>query len=95
VLRESLACGTPFVSTNVGSIAEIADTAYSILVPAGDCDALCEAIQEILGDSYAKAARDYQPQSWSNSAAELCELLQSLPVNESRKVQEPVELSPI
>ena len=36
VLRESLACGTPFVATNVGGISEIAHPDYSLLVPAED-----------------------------------------------------------
>ena len=36
VLRESLACGTPFVASNVGEINEIADSRFSLLVPPKD-----------------------------------------------------------
>ena len=37
VLRESLACGTPFVASDVGGISEIAGPESSILVPSRGC----------------------------------------------------------
>jgi glycosyltransferase involved in cell wall biosynthesis len=40
VLRESLACGTPFVATRVGGIPEIANGQSARLVPPGDSSAL-------------------------------------------------------
>jgi glycosyltransferase involved in cell wall biosynthesis len=46
VLRESLACGTPFVASRVGGISEIAEEGSCTLVPPGDAAALAEALRE-------------------------------------------------
>lgn len=43
VLLESLACGTPFIATDVGDVATLRDAA-SVIVPAGDAAALADAI---------------------------------------------------
>jgi len=48
VLRESLACRTPFVASNVGGIIEIADPGSSLLVPPEDHSALADAIAQAL-----------------------------------------------
>src|SRR5207248_1750555 len=48
VLRESLACGTPFVATRVGGIHEIAYAPDDQLVPADDPAALADAIERSL-----------------------------------------------
>jgi glycosyltransferase involved in cell wall biosynthesis len=49
VLRESLACGTPFVATRVGGVPEIAGCgAHNRLVPAGDPAAFAEALAAAL-----------------------------------------------
>jgi len=48
VLRESLACGTPFVATRVGGVGEIAEGTTNRLVPAEDPAALADAITESL-----------------------------------------------
>jgi teichuronic acid biosynthesis glycosyltransferase TuaC len=49
VLRESLACGTPFVASRVGGISEIAEPSSSLLVPPEDPAALADAIAQALG----------------------------------------------
>lgn len=48
VLREALACGRPFVATDVGGIPEIAHPSYSTLIPPGDAEALAEALEAVL-----------------------------------------------
>src|SRR5207247_9071660 len=48
VLRESLACGTPFVASRVGGIVEIAEACSGHLVPPDDPGALAEAIGRTL-----------------------------------------------
>lgn len=75
VLRESLACGTPFVSTDAGSVREIAADEYSRTVRCGDVDALQQAMIEILDSSFQDGARAYQPRSWAATAAERLQLM--------------------
>ena len=76
VLRESLACGTPFVSTDAGSVREIAADEYSRVVPCGDVDALQRAMLQILDSSYRDGVTTYQPQSWSATARQWLQVMQ-------------------
>ena len=78
VLRESLACQTPFVSTDVGSIREIADPKYSILVPAADSQALADALDRGLAGQLQQATRNYTARTWSDCADDFTNLLQML-----------------
>ncbi|MBS0260688.1 MAG: glycosyltransferase [Planctomycetes bacterium] len=57
VLVEAAACGTPFVSTDVGGISEIANLSPGPLVPAGDPAALAAAIKEKLLNSEQAASQ--------------------------------------
>jgi glycosyltransferase involved in cell wall biosynthesis len=75
VLRESLACGTPFVSTNVGSIQEIADPSSSILSRKGDAGELADAIETALRGRLRSGAQRYEPRTWNDCAAEVTRLL--------------------
>jgi glycosyltransferase involved in cell wall biosynthesis len=50
VISESLACGKPVISSNVGGIAEIIDSSNGILVESGDEKALTEAIDRMLDE---------------------------------------------
>lgn len=68
VLLESMACGTPFVATNVGGVSEIADPRRDRLVQAGDVSELAEAIASRLDLVPPSIPRRFQPMSWSESA---------------------------
>jgi len=70
VLLESIACGTPFVASDVGGVAEIADPGADRLTPAGDVSALAAAIVEQLSRPSA-GPRRFLPESWERSAAAL------------------------
>jgi glycosyltransferase involved in cell wall biosynthesis len=76
VLRESVACGTPFVASRVGGIEEIADEALDRLVPPENPAALAEGIFQALAARGGGATRGYRPQSWEKSADQLVGLLQ-------------------
>jgi peptidoglycan/xylan/chitin deacetylase (PgdA/CDA1 family)/glycosyltransferase involved in cell wall biosynthesis len=77
VLRESLACGTPFVASRVGGIPEIANGQNSRLVPPDDPAQLADAIAGMLDradrSSFAKASL-----RWQQSAKELLEVIAAL-----------------
>ncbi len=75
VLRESLACGTPFVSTDAGSIGEIAADEFSCVVRRGDVDALHRALLQILDSSYRDGVATYRPQSWTATADQQLRLM--------------------
>jgi teichuronic acid biosynthesis glycosyltransferase TuaC len=79
VLRESLACGTPFVASRVGSIPELAATSpESRLVMPDNPAVLAEAIRDVLNapraDSYVHAGLA----SWDESAANMLRILKAL-----------------
>ncbi|WP_437185828.1 glycosyltransferase [Planctomicrobium sp. SH668] len=78
VLRESLACGTPFVSTDVGSIREIARPDYSMLVPPRDSLAFADAVESLLNIEAKEAAASYVPRIWSHCANETVQLFEHL-----------------
>ena len=74
VLRESKACGTPFVASKVGGIAEIADEGLDQLVAPEDPGALAAAIEAALGQP-RPAATEVHSTSWSASADALIAIL--------------------
>jgi len=76
VLRESLACGTPFVCTKVGSVHEIAEPEYSRLCEKQNPIALASAIEAMLNNKAQQAAANYQPRTWDVCAAEVVELFE-------------------
>lgn len=84
VLRESLACGTPFVSTDVGSIHEFARSEYSTLVPPRNPAALAGAILSMLSPEYGRQAARHHPRTWRTCADETARLLQQL-INQRRE----------
>lgn len=84
VLRESLACGTPFVTTAVGSVREIADPSYSVMVPVNDSAALALGLQTALAPEYRENAARYRARTWQECAAETATLLSELSAGPGR-----------
>lgn len=99
VLREAVSCGRPFVSTDVGSVREIADSrggpAFAELVPIRDATAMAAAIGRALRPEYLAAAQLFPRRSWRDTADDLVELLQRLrgesDVSTTRKRVVPTE----
>ncbi len=78
VLRESLACGTPFACTDVGSINEITDERFSCLAEKGNSTSLANAIQAMLTAQAKQEAGKYRARTWTDCARETTELLEQL-----------------
>ena len=82
VLREAVACGRPFVSTDVGSVREISDShgnpPFAELVPVRDSVAMATAIERVLRPEYFTIAQSLPCRSWRDTARELVSWLQTL-----------------
>jgi glycosyltransferase involved in cell wall biosynthesis len=79
VVLEALACGRPFVATNVGGIPEIMNGECGSLVPPRDPAALATALASVLDQSWdAAAISAHHGRSWEMVAAELSEVFDSL-----------------
>lgn len=65
VLLESLACGTPFVASNVGGVPEIANQDLDSLFPSGDVASLIDAVNNQIEKRGSQAGnsppREFQP----------------------------------
>jgi glycosyltransferase involved in cell wall biosynthesis len=90
VLRESLACGTPFVASDVGGVPEIADGRVGRLVPAGDPTALAVAIDLALHE--APDTSRHRPISWQESSERLTDILSPLVAREKSSADRPLRL---
>jgi peptidoglycan/xylan/chitin deacetylase (PgdA/CDA1 family) len=77
VLRESLACGTPFVASKVGGIAEIAG-AHSRLFPAGNATAMAACLADAI--AHPQPVDDQPSSSWDQSADSLIQILTPLTI---------------
>jgi teichuronic acid biosynthesis glycosyltransferase TuaC len=79
VLRESLACGKPFVASNVGSIPELAaGSTQSRLVTPGNPAALADAIRDALHSPPGGCLTLFRQESWSQSAMRVLRVLEPL-----------------
>ncbi len=77
VLRESLACGTPYVSVDVGDISEISGPGGT-LVPAGNPVAFARAIIEALGDAATRPTPTSRARTWLECAEDFTVLFEDL-----------------
>jgi glycosyltransferase involved in cell wall biosynthesis len=92
VLLEAAACGTPFVATRVGGIPEIAHLGASRLVPAGDAEALSEAIRDGLADGPGPPPPDrHAVRSHADAASDLADFFEQ--VVASRVAAHPAHLA--
>jgi glycosyltransferase involved in cell wall biosynthesis len=78
VLRESLACGTPFVATRVGGTSEVATHPSCRLVPPGNPSDLATAIIASLDDPRPDPENLSATGTWKQSAQRLLEVLRPL-----------------
>lgn len=78
VLRESLACGTPFVASRVGGIPELDDGVSAWLVPPGDPVALAEALDQAIESRRRGGAISASSGTWLQSAEALVSVLAPL-----------------
>lgn len=81
VLRESLACGTPFVATQVGGVAEIAEPGRDVLVPAGDPAALAQGVADALRCRPVFDPAQARFDSWADNARAMLAILRPDLVN--------------
>ena len=93
VLRESLACGTPFVATRVGGVAEIAEGTSCRLVPPEDPSALADAIAQSLAGGAPRAV-PAGLLTWKESTAQIVELLAAGRGGDGPKKTAPTEKWP-
>jgi glycosyltransferase involved in cell wall biosynthesis len=85
VLFTALAFGKPLLLSDVGGFPEIAATGAARTFPAGDAEALREALRELLGDPAASSAMAGRARelatgeySWQAVARRTLELYESL-----------------
>ena len=78
VLRESLACGTPFVASRVGGIPEISTDPANRLVAPGEPTVLAEAIALALHERPATKLETVPVVDWNQAAQSLLEVIRRL-----------------
>lgn len=71
VLLESIACGTPFVATDVGGISEIATPGIDRLVQDGDVEGLADAVVQQVQSGSASQRRAFVPSDSAGMAAQI------------------------
>jgi glycosyltransferase involved in cell wall biosynthesis len=84
VLRESLACGTPFVASRVGGIPEIATSPGCTLVPPGDPRTLAETLNQAVVAGHPSLAATTCSPSWEAAADAFLRILRPLVATPSR-----------
>jgi glycosyltransferase involved in cell wall biosynthesis len=81
VVNESLACGLPVVSTDVGAIPEmIPSESYGLIVPVNDVVALQDALRKALSRNWDRSAiADWgQSRSWAQVAKEVLQEMRQI-----------------
>jgi teichuronic acid biosynthesis glycosyltransferase TuaC len=78
VLRESLACGTPFVASRVGGIPEISTSSVNRLVEAGNAEDLAAGIEQALAQATSSDVTFERAPTWQESAEALLSVMRPL-----------------
>lgn len=78
VLRESLACGTPFVATRVGGIPEISTSPDNRLVEPDDVPGLAAAIRKTISESSPERCVQERAPRWHDTACDFRRIVRSL-----------------
>jgi teichuronic acid biosynthesis glycosyltransferase TuaC len=81
VVHEALACGTPVVATDVGSVPELLPSpAYGIIVPPNDTAGLSAGLERALDAEWDRAAIAGwgASRSWRQVAAEVLQLFEEI-----------------
>jgi glycosyltransferase involved in cell wall biosynthesis len=78
VLREALACGTPFVASRVGGVPELAGEPWGRLVRPGDPAELAEAIARSLSELPLPGPPSVQFVGWEESAEAMLRVIRTL-----------------
>lgn len=76
VLRESIACGTPYVATEVGGVSELVRNPACRLVPPNDPSSLGEAIWNALSAHRDSITDTQYCSTWKETASRLCRVLE-------------------
>jgi glycosyltransferase involved in cell wall biosynthesis len=78
VLRESLACGTPYVTTDVGNLREIDQGRFGRFVLRRDVQGLSAAISAALDETDGPMnVQGYSPRTWKEMADQVMGLIES------------------
>jgi glycosyltransferase involved in cell wall biosynthesis len=78
VLRESIACGRPYVASATGGIPEISDHEGCALVPPGDPQTLANTIANKLQDGKTPASTNRSTESWDQAGRHLGRVLEDI-----------------
>ena len=79
VLLESIACGTPFIASDVGGISEIADHTRDMLVPVNDPLRLAQAMEKLPRKPEEACAPPQKLRSWAEAADDLAAWIATVP----------------
>lgn len=90
VLLESIACGTPFVATDVGGVREIATSEIDFLVNDNDADGLSQSAMELVSRGISHRTRGFVPSTCDEMAERLEMVLSRVVERDQDAITTPV-----
>ena len=87
VVIEALACGTPVVSSSVGSVPDFVNDCCGMLVPAGDAESLAKALDKVLNLDWDQKTISMIPslREWSAVADDVIDVMGKLRTYKSER----------